>query len=482
VGNVTAVITVNEKDDGGELVEYLWGGCESLWGGLRCRDGHPQPYQTERVTIEIGNERLTAVPEIWCEDPQRGNTKGDCVQAVLTFARSAAKKAAELGPHFAKALTMVLPFTPPFDAEDGRLRTLVSEAAHAGLELQWDQHIGLSSAGLSSVYGNASYVHDPSFSRRDGHWLSWPGVMDRMGRVTQQWQENATQAGAQGIRAVVLEENGDQEWGVDIHGLRRGINHAQVLAALQRVPAPGSDGLEALASAARRRAAHQLPRPPPAQIVMSTQANCLQADGQNYYARPPDGHANSWDQGTIFYNAAGEIWGQPTFWSALMMAESHLPYVVQTTTPAADGSQAVSESESRWLPKQPQNWSVPPGLDVIALRDEEATRLTIRIVNPQPHDISAAVRFSGLAGSAPQHARRSVLTGSSLEAANTALHPHAVEPTHSTVAVTQGATEELIFPNGSFTVLQIGGDAAVRSATAEHAAAAKSVRGMDAFP
>ena len=106
--------------DGGELVEYLWGGCDTKLGGLRCRDGHPQPYQTERVTIEIGNERLTAVPGIWCEDPQRGNTKGDCVQAVLTFARSAAKKARELGPHFAKDLTMVLPFTPPFDAEDER--------------------------------------------------------------------------------------------------------------------------------------------------------------------------------------------------------------------------------------------------------------------------------------------------------------------------------------------------------------------------
>ena len=138
------------------------------------------------------------------------------------------------------------------------------------------------------------------------------------------------------------------------------------------------------------------------------------------------------------------------------MAESHLPYVVQTTTPAADGSRALSESESRWLPKQPQNWSMPAGLDVIALRDEDATRLTIRVVNPQPHDIRATVRFSGLAGSAPQHVRRSVLTGSSLEAASTALHPRAVEPTHSTVAVTHGALEELTFPNGSLTVLQIG--------------------------
>ena len=96
-----------------------------------------------------------------------------------------------------------------------------------------------------------------------------------MGEATQHW---APAVYPTGIRTVVLEENGNQQWGIDIHGLRRGLNHAQVVAALQRVPSP--DGVHS-------------------QAVMSTQANCLQADGQNYYCPPPDGHANSWCDDSI---------------------------------------------------------------------------------------------------------------------------------------------------------------------------------------
>ena len=65
----------------------------------------------------------------------------------------------------------------------------------------------------------------------------------RMGAVTRQW---APAAYPDGIRTVVLEENGDQEWGVNIHGLRRAINHASVAAGLQRVPAPGTSNRCAL--------------------------------------------------------------------------------------------------------------------------------------------------------------------------------------------------------------------------------------------
>ena len=446
-------VTVIEKENGGDLIEYMWGACTSPFGGLRCRDGHPQRYQTERITIEVGNERLTSTPEVWC-------SHHDCVQAVLDFAESASVKATELG----LPLILVLPFTSAFTSEIVRLKTLVTKAARSNITLQWDQHISLSSAGLSSVY-------------KDG----WPSEVEQMGKVTQQWQADASQQRPAGIRTVVLEENGDQKWNVDIHGLRRALNHAQVVSALQRVPAPEplptplrDDSTDDLhwASKARRKAAHKLPagwrRPPMSQTVMSTQANCLQADGQNYYAEPPDPHANSWDQGTLFYNAKGEIWGQPTFWSAQLMASSHLPNVIHTDVSGLDTANA-----SHWLPTKPRrvpprqtptNWSAPVGLDVISLADASGTRLTVRVVNPQNYTISANVNITSPAISTMnelghQTATIATLTARSANEANTAQHPDAVMPVYSSTRVIKVGGKALIsglrFPNGSLTVIEL---------------------------
>jgi hypothetical protein len=242
------------------------------------------------------------------------------------------------------------------------------------------------------------------------------------------------------------------------------------------------------ASQIRRKAAHTLPplaaawkRPsrglheshhgpdhlPPAasQVVMSTQANCLQADGQNYYCPPPDGHANSWDQGTIFYNSAGEIWGQPTFYSAQMMSKSHQPYVVQSEyrDSANTATETMSDADeqrrrSSMSTPTPANWSTPTGLDVISLRSQDGTALTIRVVNPQSHPITAVVQWGRTFVPPPgASATVSMLTSVvGLNDSNVAGDQQRVVPKLTTRAVhAEGLLTPLRFPNGSFTTIVV---------------------------
>jgi hypothetical protein len=281
-----------------------------------------------------------------------------------------------------------------------------------------------------------------------------------MGETTKQWAPSAYPSG---IRTVILEENGDQSWGVNIHGLRRALNHAQVVAGIQRVPSP------ARALSAR---GSELAHPRPSQVVMSTQANCLQADAQNYYCPPPDPHANSWDQGTVFYNSALETWGQPTFWSAKMMSESHQPYVVQAEFRSANGTTSASMGElgpisaalagrgtERATPAPPANWSIPVGLDVIALRSRDGTALTIRVVNPQPTPITATVHW-GASFTPPSAAKASAvvssLTSRSLNDSNTAAQQNRVVPKVTRAEVVpHGLAAPLRFLNASFTTIVV---------------------------
>ena len=447
-GNVSAVLSLNEKDDAAGFIEYLWGDSTTPGGALRHRDGHPEPFQTENVWFQTGNERApTRNP--WCTD-------GNCTAADLSFALAAHGKAKELG--LASSLRIVLAYTAAFSpVKSAQLRRLVVALGEAEIEnLTWDQHIGLSSTGLSSVYEGG-----------------WPAAARSMGETTQEWAAAAYPAG---VRTVVLEENGDQQWGINIHGLRRALNHAQVVAGMQRVPSPeprldwrSTDAAAGKhwASKMRRKAAHTLPAgwrrsrdtPPPSQVAMSTQANCLQADGQNYYCPPPDGHANSWDQGTVFYNSQGEIWGQPTYWSAKMMSESHQPYVVHSEYRNATGT-PVSSAAADAGGSTPANWSVPTGLDVIALRSRDGSALTVRVVNPQPYPVRATVEWGDSFTPSDSSAVVSTLTSTrGLNASNVATDQGRVVPqiVHS-IAAAQGLATPLLFPNYSFTVITIKTD------------------------
>ena len=52
-GNVSAVLSINEKDDGAAFVEYLWGDNTTTYGALRHRDGHPQPFREPRCVCGV---------------------------------------------------------------------------------------------------------------------------------------------------------------------------------------------------------------------------------------------------------------------------------------------------------------------------------------------------------------------------------------------------------------------------------------------
>ena len=437
-GNVTAVVTLIEKDSGADFVEYLWGGPSTPFGALRAKDGHAARYQTEKVAFEIGNERQPTLRERWCVDTGRNNS-GDCVQSWLDFAESAQAKALELG--LADKLVLILPFTPSFTsfAHDMRLKSLVHRAAEARMNILWDQHIGLStSCSHPAHYPYAGYCMLSSV------YEGWPQAMAQMANVTAQWRGGG---GKPGVRGVVLEENGDQIWGVNSHTLSRALNHAQTVAALQRVPSSA---------------------PNISQVAMSTQANCLQADQQNYYTSPPDGHANSWDQGGLFYNAQGTIWGQPQYFAAKMMAGSHLPIVVEAQTAAPT-----------WTPQTADfgvanNWSVPSGLDVIALHSRAPDKLTIRVVNPQNFTISSHVSWTGLrpTDDGQWMAQATVLTSASLNDSNTAADTTRVRPTPLQAVALRadgmGLASPMAFPNGSLTIVTVSGRSRASALTMKH--------------
>ena len=54
------------------------------------------------------------------------------------------------------------------------------------------------------------------------------------------------------------------------------------------------------------------------QVQFVGQADCLQAYLQNHAPgcdpRTDRRKCNSWDQGTVFFDNAGRVWGQPTFY------------------------------------------------------------------------------------------------------------------------------------------------------------------------
>ena len=56
--NITAAV-LSEQDDPVMVFEYLFGDSAATAGGkLRAEDGHPRPYNMERMLLEVGNERV----------------------------------------------------------------------------------------------------------------------------------------------------------------------------------------------------------------------------------------------------------------------------------------------------------------------------------------------------------------------------------------------------------------------------------------
>jgi hypothetical protein len=92
-----------------------------------------------------------------------------------------------------------------------------------------------------------------------------------------------------------------------------GLGHAQNVLSFQRVPGPHGGS----------------------QVVFVGQADCLQAYHQNHAPgcdpATDKRHCNSWDQGTVFFDNKGNVWGQPTYYSARMLTETHQPLVINVT-------------------------------------------------------------------------------------------------------------------------------------------------------
>ena len=54
--DITAAVTVNERDDPVQMIEYLFGSSATLGGKMRVGDGRVHPYNTSRILLEIGND------------------------------------------------------------------------------------------------------------------------------------------------------------------------------------------------------------------------------------------------------------------------------------------------------------------------------------------------------------------------------------------------------------------------------------------
>eukprot|EP01052_Picozoa_sp_SAG31_P026526 SAG31_NODE_2410_length_5752_cov_3.904803_3_plen_1028_part_00 len=303
--NLTAALTLNELDDPEAVVEYLFGSSLTTAGGrLRSQDGHPLPYDMKRMMLEVGNERM----------PGKGCAGEDCVGAFFNFTLRAQKRATELE---LGRLPLVLAIFPgwgsgsaQFNPDNAIQKAIVQRAYKAGLDLRWDQHV------------NGMAVNDP-YLRLHGSIANFPQSFFEMGKVTAIWQATAngttSSTGAAGIptgvRTVVFEENGTPGWtqGLNIHNLARGLGHAQNVLAFQRVPGPHGRS----------------------QVVFVGQADCLQAYKQNHGPgcdpKTDKRHCNSWDQGTVFFDNRGNVWGQPNYYAAQMLAQSHQPLILNVT-------------------------------------------------------------------------------------------------------------------------------------------------------
>jgi hypothetical protein len=111
-------------------------------------------------------------------------------------------------------------------------------------------------------------------------------------------------------------------------------------------------------------------------------------------------------------------------------------------------------------PAEPSNWSVPSGLDVIALRDHENRHLTIRVVNPQAVSIQASVSWQSFVADTAHPAAVQTLTSGSLNDSNTAGDQMKVAPRATRAAVAaggKGLAAPLEFPNASLVVITVRG-------------------------
>ena len=325
----------------------------------------------------------------------------------------------------------------------------VSQAS-ANLAIRWDQHV----EGMAM---NAPYKRSAGAAT----YASYSYSFYKMGLVTQQWQAeqlNKTILEVPGVRTVVFEENGSPGWknGTNIHSLARGIGHAQNILAFQRVVAPDNQT---------------------GQVLFCGQADCMQAWKQNHQ---PDcipstdrDHCNNWDQGGVFFDNTGKVWGQPNFWAGRMLSESHQPNVVHVGIQYNSSFPPPPPSPPKTADEPiPPEYDVPVALDAHASISAANDRLSVRVVNPTPLPIQARVDFGGRVASSAAAAavNATILTSGSLRDDNPLDNQQNVYPKAFPVDLQEGGerTDPIWFPAYSFVSMQfvLAGPAAVEETVA----------------
>ncbi len=157
-------------------------------------------------------------------------------------------------------------------------------------------------------------------------------------------------------------------------------------------------------------------------VVVS--ANSLQPDGENDHG---------WDQGLIFFNPH-MAWAQPAYYVHQMMGENYLPNLVEAKVDKANRFDLLAEQHKRDVTPDVGQFGTTDsqgdlglqGLDVIALRSDDADELVLRVVNVSGSPAKAQIRMKGFKPT-KKTARVTELSGQP-DDVNTAKKPNTVVP------------------------------------------------------
>jgi hypothetical protein len=128
-------------------------------------------------------------------------------------------------------------------------------------------------------------------------------------------------------------------------------------------------------------------------LQVTTSANCLQPDGEN---------DNGWDQGLLFLNPS-QVWLQPPGYVTQMYSTTHQPQQVLASVVDTNND-----------------------LDASAQCSQDGTTLVLKVVNLNSASTTATINLAGFSPTNPIAAVQ--VLSASLDAANTAQNPTAVEP------------------------------------------------------
>jgi alpha-L-arabinofuranosidase len=338
--------------DVADFVEYVNGPATSTWGAKRTANGHAQPFKLN--ALQLGNEEQLnddywakfepMAKAVWAKDPKIVVVVGD----------------------FAYHDEIVDPwnFTGGAGCKSLAIQKKILDLAKAhGRTVWFDLHVG---------NDDPRQIDEPS-----GAYNGLRSYIAAMKKI----------ADGADFKVVVFEENAGN------HQLRRGLGHARMINALERI---GDD------------------------VPVVCAANCLQPDKQN---------DNGWDQGLLFLSPTG-VWGQSSYYVTQMVSKHHLPLCVEAKVTGAEKA-----------------------LDVTAKRSENGRFLQVQVVNMGEEPVVATVDFGGWKPTVGVF-EESCIAGA-WDDVNTEKEPRKIVPQSVKRALSKDAKSmEHTFPPRSFTILR----------------------------